>query len=312
MTQSLTISSPQPSFDTILGSVIAAWPEHEAYLRSGIARYSPATLAAIERLSQRILALIGGELDRYVGNYRWMCEQFFREEVYFRRHGRYRLSSFAEAEHEVYSNANFMACYMDGLLLSQVLWSNHVNGAAFFIDRFLPTITEPFDYLEIGPGHGLFAGFAASHPLCRGLTGWDVSLTSLEHTRASLTRMGVERPIDLVRRDVLRAEIARPEFDVGVISEVLEHLEEPALALATLFDVLRPGGRILVNLPINSPAPDHIYLLRTPEAVEALVKSVGFVIEETECFPVTGYDLPTAMRRALTVSCVVVARRPLV
>jgi 2-polyprenyl-3-methyl-5-hydroxy-6-metoxy-1,4-benzoquinol methylase len=312
MLKFMPIFSSKPSFDTILGSVIEAWPEHETFLRSGIVRYLPETLAALERISERILALIGGELDRHVGNYRWMCEQFFREEVYFRRHGYYRLSSFAEAEHEVYSNPNFMTRYMDGLLLSQVLWSNHANGAAFFIDRFLPEIATPFDCLEIGPGHGLFAGFAASHPLCRRMTGWDVSPTSLEHTRASLVRMGIDRPIDLVLRDVLRAELSGPEFDVAVISEVLEHLEEPDRALATLFDVLRPGGRILANLPINSPAPDHIYLLRTPAAVEDLVKSAGFEIETTECFPMTGYDLPTAMQRALTVSCLVVARRPLV
>lgn len=299
-----------PDFDAIYASVVEAWPEHEPYLTSGIARYSTTTLAALDRISQRILALIGGELDRYIRNYRWMCEQFFREEVHFRRHGHYRLSSFADAEREVYSNVEFMSAYMDGLLLSQVLWSNHANGAAFFIERFLPTLTTPFDYLEVGPGHGLFAGFAASHPHCRRLTGWDVSLTSLERTRACLARMGVRRPIDLVQRDVLLAETGRPEFDVAVVSEVLEHLEDPAHALASVFEVLLPGGRILINLPINSPAPDHIYLLRTPEAVEDLVNSVGFIIDETECFPATGYDLATAMRRALTVSCVVVARRP--
>jgi len=299
-----------PGFDAIYASVVAAWPEHEPYLRSGLERYSTTTLATLDRLSQRILALMGGDVDRYVRNYRWMCEQFFREEVHFRRHGSYRLSSFAEAEREVYSNVEFMSSYMDGLLLSQVLWSNHANGAAFFINRFLPALSKPFDYLEVGPGHGLFAGFAASHPLCRRLTGWDVSHTSLERTRSCLSRMGVKRPIELLQRDVLLAEIGRPEFDVVVISEVLEHLEDPVHALASVFAVLRPGGRILINLPINSPAPDHIYLLRTPEAVENLVNSVGFTIDETECFPATGYDLPTAMRRALTVSCVIVARRP--
>jgi len=48
---------------------------------------------------------------------------------------------------------------------------------------------------------------------------------------------------------------------------------------------LRPGGRLWVNVPINSPAPDHIYLFRTPEEAVDAVQAAGFEVSETAFFP---------------------------
>ena len=63
-----------------------------------------------------------------------------------------------------------------------------------------------------------------------------------------------------------------------VISEVLEHLERPEQALSFLNSALNPGGFIYVNVPINSPSPDHIYLLEHPDAGVALIEAAGFEI----------------------------------
>lgn len=293
----------------VLSAVLRQWPEHESYLGSGLKQYDAKELGVVEQLAEKILLLIGNDLDRYAANYRWMCDQFFREEVYFRRHRKYRLEKFADAQTMVYGNEEFMKQYMEGLMLSQVLWTNHARGAVYFIDDFLSSLTAPFDYLEIGPGHGLFAAYAANHPLCRGFAGWDVSLTSLKHTQESLKKMGIQRELTIECRDIVQVEDADGDRDVVVISEVLEHLEEPSRALATVRNALRPGGHVFVNIPINSPAPDHIYLLRSPEEVAQLVESAGFRIVDRRSFPATGYDLKTALDRDLTVSCIVVAER---
>src|SRR3712207_7808068 len=55
----------------------------------------------------------------------------------------------------------------------------------------------------------------------------------------------------------------------SVISEVLEHLEQPGQALAFLRDCMTADGRIFINVPLNSPSPDHIYLLSSPEDVRS-------------------------------------------
>ena len=86
-------------------------------------------------------------------------------------------------------------------------------------------------------------------------------------------------------------------------------MEEPARALGHLRTVLKPGGRLFVNVPINSPAPDHLYLLRSPEEAVAAVESAGFVVEESGFFPVTNYTIERARKWALTISVCMVARR---
>ena len=92
-----------------------------------------------------------------------------------------------------------------------------------------------------------------------------------------------------------------------VLSEVLEHLEEPVKALAAIRHVMRPNGRLYINVPINSPAPDHIFLLRSPEEAVAFVEQQGFRVERTGFFPATNYSLDAARRHQLTVSVCLIA-----
>ena len=91
---------------------------------------------------------------------------------------------------------------------------------------------------------------------------------------------------------------------------MLEHLEEPLPALKILYGLLAPGGRIFVNAPVNSPAPDHLYLFRTPEEVRDMVKEAGFEIADTLYAPPSGASLDKARRQELSISAAVIAGRP--
>ena len=74
-------------------------------------------------------------------------------------------------------------------------------------------------------------------------------------------------------------------FDSLVMSEILEHLEEPVAALRAARRVLRSGGLLFVNVPANSPAPDHLFLVESPEHAASLVQQAGFEIIEVQAFP---------------------------
>lgn len=291
-------------------AAIAAWPEHKTYIYKSLNGHSDSELSRLERLSTQILALAGSRLNQFIDSYRWLCGIFNEEQIHFIRTGRYRRSSFAEAEAEVYSNKPFMQKYMEGLLISQLFWSNHAKSYLFH-DAFLSTLKPKSRYLEIGPGHGLYLASAALHEACTEVEAWDVSEESLAQTEASTRIMKVVKPVCLVRRNVLDVGLRNATtqaFDVIVISEVLEHLEHPQAALTNLHSFLKPGGQIMVNFPINSPAPDHIYLLDSLQSVEKLVSAAGFVIEKSQGFPSTGYTLSRAMNTKATVSCVIVGR----
>jgi len=268
-------------------------------------RFAAANLAFADRVAG-LVERMTDDLARVALDYRWMCDRLNEEELHFRRTGQYRLASFDDANREVYSNADYMQRYMNGVLLSHIWWDNHARVMEYYADTFLRTNRESYRHLEVGPGHGLLLYFAASDPRCHSATGWDVSETSIAATRSMLGRLGVTRATNLVRQNIFDAASSEDQFDSIVISEVCEHLEDPKAALEQLRARLAPGGRILVNVPINSPAPDHIYLLKTPEEGVELVRAAGFEISSTVLFPMTGVNEQRARKMRATISCVVI------
>jgi 2-polyprenyl-3-methyl-5-hydroxy-6-metoxy-1,4-benzoquinol methylase len=299
-----------PDISRVVQCLLAVWPEHGQYCKARFDGNDAAFLERTELVAGLILKIVGSDLKTYCIDYRWMCEGLLKEEIYFRRHGKYRLSTFEEAFTEIYGVKEYMSKYVRGLLISQLIWSPHARALDYFRTAFLERIPEQSSYLEVGPGHGLFLFFGAQCPNLDRLEGWDVSASSIAETNSTLKSLGVTRDITIIAQDVLRAPSRFDQFDAAVISEVLEHLEQPDLALRTLRTALKPGGRIFINAPLNSPAPDHIYLWRTPEEFRRFVIDQGFEIESCELFPVTGTSLALALRQKLSVSCVVVGVKP--
>ena len=68
---------------------------------------------------------------------------------------KYRLSTLAQAEEEIYANKEYMASYMNGLLISQVWWDHHTQSIAALCNVFLPGNKAGYSHFEIVPGHGL-------------------------------------------------------------------------------------------------------------------------------------------------------------
>lgn len=296
-----------PETRAIVDAVLAVWPDHAAYLVKSFAARNPAQLAATETAAVAARRLMAGDEARFAAGYKWTCDQLRDEEIFFHREGRYRLSTFAEAWDEVYSNHAYMAPYVDGLLLSQLMWFNHVGTFEMFLGRVLGGLKAPFDYLEIGPGHGLMVYLAAQSPLVRSLEAWDVSAVSLGETRAALATLGVMKPVSLVEVDILKAQEPAQQYDLITISEVLEHLEAPQVALAFLRKALRTGGRIFINVPLNSPSPDHIYLFSTPDELIDMIEAAGFRVVATEMFATQGRRIEAALANRVSVSTGIIA-----
>jgi SAM-dependent methyltransferase len=296
-----------PQTRGVVDAVLAVWPDHAAYLLKSFEARSPAMLAATEVAAEAARKLMAGDEARFALGYKWTCDRLREEEIFFHREGRYRLSTFAEAWDEVYSKPDYMAPYVDGLLVSQLLWFNHAATFEMFVNRVLEATDAPFDYLEIGPGHGLMMALAAGSPRVRSLEAWDVSSVSLNETRAALATLGVRMPVTLVEVDILRALAPAGQYDLITISEVLEHLEAPHQALAFLRRALRPGGRIFINVPLNSPSPDHIYLFSTPDELTAMVEAAGFRITAVEMFATQGKKLVSALANRISVSTGILA-----
>lgn len=296
-----------PHLSTLLDHQLAVYPEHRRYLEKRFTDASAEHLALVNELSGHVLAIAGDNIRTACADYKTLVGWNLDEELFFRRNGRYRLSTFAEANAEYYSKADVMTCYMNGQLLTQVWWRNHTDVYGYFRDTFLPGNRRTFRHLEVGPGHGLTLHLAAAHPNCAVAEGWDISPASLAMTRDALDRVGNTHKIDL-----LDVDIGNPparEFDSIVFSEVLEHLEQPLDALRNLHRLLAKGGRLFVNAPANAPMPDHIYLFRSPEEIVDMMKTAGFEIVDTLFAPPTGSTLEKARKQGLSISAAVIATK---
>lgn len=285
-------------------------PAHRKFLEARLSQASPPSFVMLEDLAKQISALGGSRLPDICDNYDFICKIVREEEIFFRRHGRYRLQSFADANQLVYSDAQYMGKYMDGLLLTQIYWSNHSASYQFYKEAFLGNAPVDYDYLEIGPGHGLLLYQAISDERCGTVTGWDLSEASIDHTREALILLGMrDKQLSLVLQDLYAVDDNSTKFDCITFSEVLEHLEDPRGALMKLRSLLKPAGRLFVNVPINSPAPDHLYLLQSPEEALDAVKGAGFEIERTEFYPMTNHTMDQARKHKLTISACIIGRR---
>ena len=304
----------RPGLRALIEKQLALWPEHATYLGRSFADRSPAVLDVSEQVSGLILKLahhMPGGLDGLCKDYRYLCEEItLPEELYFRRNGAYRLSKFTDAFNSVYANKELMSRYMAGLLVSDVLWSPHAHAFEYYVNKYLPGLPAGCDHLEIGPGHGLFLFFAAQRGSIGKVVGWDISPASVEATRTALEVLGADRKVEVKLQDLFAKDRASGQFGSVVLSEILEHLEDPVAALRSVYDVLRPGGWLWINVPANSPAPDHLYLLRTPEEACDLATQAGFEVTDHAFYPMTGATLEKARKHSLSISCVITARRP--
>lgn len=298
-----------PNLSLVYDRQVARTPSYETSLVKRMTDVSPGEMEILERHAVQILKLVGNELDEYCDDYQWICEIVLQEELEFRRNGRYRLSSFQEAYEQVYSNAELMRHYMNGLLMTQLWWSNHTNVFDYFEKSFIPRLKQGYRHLEIGTGHGMYMFPPALDPRCGSLTAWDISEQSANATIESLRRIGVTN-VNVVLQDMFAADPAKVgNFDSIVFSEVLEHLEKPSDALKQLRNVLSDEGFLFVHMPVNSPAPDHIFLLRSPEAVVDFVKEHGFEVVDTRFEPQTGMTLEAARAKNKTISAALIARK---
>ena len=194
---------------------------------------------------------------------------------------------------------------MDGLLLAGVL-AQSIDIAGFF------RTTSPHSLKDSTIWRWSVTDCswrAVMDPKCASASAWDVSDRSLAATRECLSRLGVSKPVALEKRSIYSLE-HEPSYSSIVVSEVLEHLEDPAGALAGVRRNLRSGGRAFLNVPCNSPAPDHIHLFSHPDEFYEMVEGAGFAILRRFATPGTGWTMERALRQKLTVSCAVVVTLP--
>ena len=135
--------------------------------------------------------------------------------------------------------------------------------------------------LDIGSGQGDFAAeLNASHPCCEVL-GIELSRSGLEQAQRRVSGA------TFLQRNLLEPVAENEQYrrwaTHAVCSEVLEHLDNPALLLRNACAYLAPGCRMLVTVPGGpmSAFDKHIghRTHYSPESLKFLLEQAGFQVE---------------------------------
>ena len=132
-------------------------------------------------------------------------------------------------------------------------------------------LTRDDEVLDVACGPGLVA--CALAPLARRVTGVDMTPRMIEEAHATADRLAVSN-VTWVVGTATPLPFPDTSFSVVLTRYSFHHFADPAAALAEMFRVCRPGGRIVVaDLCIPSPEGlrfDAVEQWRDPSHVHAL------------------------------------------
>lgn len=247
----------------------------------------------------------GISIDHLAKSYNLVVKDMVREQIRFMRSGNYRFSSYAEVSGLVYDNPEYMEMYMYGLAISTFLWQNHRLMRKFFIGA-IPKATGG-SYVEVGPGHGHYFIEAMKATHYERFVGIDISATSAKMTQDIISGgfYGTFSGYEIINADFL-SHASETKYDALVMSEVIEHVENPKAFLDRAYDVTSSKPFIYLSTCINAPAVDHITLFRTIDEVRALVDACKMTIEKELVAPYNGTTLERSVAEKLPINVALV------
>jgi 2-polyprenyl-3-methyl-5-hydroxy-6-metoxy-1,4-benzoquinol methylase len=142
--------------------------------------------------------------------------------------------------------------------------------------------------LDVGCGNGKYLLHLKS-------LGWNASsqLYGLDIPTETLKKLRETEAINIIEGDFLTTDLPENFFDAVTLRHVLEHLPDPSLAIKKVFNILKPGGNLLIAVPnIRSieallfrekwhhiDAPRHLYHF-SPETLKKLLHNSRFIVEK--------------------------------
>jgi SAM-dependent methyltransferase len=78
--------------------------------------------------------------------------------------------------------------------------------------------------------------------------------------------------------------VAGGTFDAALLTQVLEHVPDPAAVVRELHRIVKPGGRVYITVPLVWELHElpHDYFRYTPASLRHLLESAGFEVQSIE------------------------------
>jgi 2-polyprenyl-3-methyl-5-hydroxy-6-metoxy-1,4-benzoquinol methylase len=276
-----------PAFSRVVDLVGAANPLQRKRVRAMLAERDASYFEFAEAMSRSLEASFMRDPDdarAAAAAYDELCFEMLREQIRFRKTGIYRLDNAADANDTVYSDPARMRRYLIGLMLTYLFWPNHYELFRLFqrgIEGLAPQST-----LEVGAGHGLFTAELLRRYPRVDLTVLDISASSMEMTRTFLEALGAPTATTRFRlADFMGPSLDLASFDLIVMGEVIEHVNDAAALMQRAHSLLTPDGKLFLTTCANCPAADHIYYFGSADDIRRLFTESGFAVEQEVVLP---------------------------
>ncbi|MEO0821884.1 MAG: methyltransferase domain-containing protein [Pseudomonadota bacterium] len=156
-----------------------------------------------------------------------------------------------------------------------------------------PGLFEEAAVLDIGAADGLYSLMAA-HGGARSLAAIDCDYTDWPLNLQALTAAWT-LDIDILTGDFRRHDFGARRFDVILFMGVLYHLEDPFSAIRQFRDLLKPGGRLLIETQLSMLETDlPVFELASDLFETAAVQAEGHV----DAVGVSNYVFPNRLAMA--------------
>jgi SAM-dependent methyltransferase len=240
-------------------------------------------LTFAEDVTIRLLSAVGIEkgLEYLADTYLWYTKTIKIEELFFAKERRYRYSDYDEVYGKVYGDDRYMQEYVVGLGMTQVFWANHYRIFRFFLDTFIPLVTDARSGAEVGVGHGQFHSELLRHcPQLRSML-LDVSQVSLDMTLKAIRATGLSQGRVTPMLCDVQKEIPLDDesLDVLLMGELIEHLQDGHGVMSNMAKKMKPSGNCYFSTAANSPAEDHILLFKSVDEIRKFVSDCGWKIK---------------------------------
>lgn len=124
---------------------------------------------------------------------------------------------------------------------SSVPWQQKV------LKRFLSRAGVKDSYLVVDIGSGIGNNIKTISELTRHITAVDISPTALDILRKRYS--GLVSNLSIIKADAVALPFPAETFDVVVLTEILEHCENPERVLSECIRILKLGGYAIVSTP---------------------------------------------------------------
>jgi 2-polyprenyl-3-methyl-5-hydroxy-6-metoxy-1,4-benzoquinol methylase len=247
-------------------------------------------------------------LDFVADSYLSMVNDICLEQTNFRKTGKYRYDNLRQVNDKVYNNTQYMVRYMIGVALSQFLWRNHREMFLFFKKNTVKVKGK--NYLEVGPGHGLFFMEVVRSNNFTNYHAIDISETSLEITKSFINFCidAKNLNIEFFLADI-NDKTLNMHYDFITMGEVLEHVEDPKKLLKSIYSLLSDNGQAYISSCANAPVIDHIYLYSSVDEIRGDIRQAGLEIIDELVISIDGIDEQDWVSKKANLSYACIAKK---